>query len=278
MNKDLFIDGKEYISASRASKQFGYAQDYIGSLVRNSKVPGKMIGRTWYVDVESLIKHKNSKSQKKNPPDLIYSEEKSHTASFTDALRLENVKTSLPLLKYEQDTRSRFPELSKIRHIKSSTNDKRRKSILTAGLIAVVVFLAILIRQPLHLSKNFSLTLPQNQVSLELWNMYQAGTSFLSLLSYKTSDILKLSSNIEKQEILATPFIAEAQSDTRGIVVTKDTADHTSLVSRIKASFSDNVDVSFDEEGDSGVITPRFHDGDDTENYAFVLVPIQQTK
>jgi hypothetical protein len=62
MNKDLLIDGREYISASRASKKVGYAQDYVGELVRTGRIPGRMIGRTWYVDINALLDHKKNGS------------------------------------------------------------------------------------------------------------------------------------------------------------------------------------------------------------------------
>src|SRR3989344_6530853 len=57
----IFSDGKEYISAIRASKKIGYASDYIGQLCRAKKIPGQLIGRTWYVDYVSLVEHKKNR-------------------------------------------------------------------------------------------------------------------------------------------------------------------------------------------------------------------------
>ncbi|MBX4206233.1 hypothetical protein KW784_00350, partial [Candidatus Parcubacteria bacterium] len=61
MELDIFSHGKEYISASRAAKKTGYASDYIGQLCRGDKIPGKLIGRTWYVDLDSLLAHKRNR-------------------------------------------------------------------------------------------------------------------------------------------------------------------------------------------------------------------------
>ncbi|MCR4279339.1 MAG: tail fiber domain-containing protein [Candidatus Zambryskibacteria bacterium] len=58
MTIPIFSNGKEYISASRASEKIGYASDYIGQLSRSGKIPSKLIGRTWYVDFEALVEHK----------------------------------------------------------------------------------------------------------------------------------------------------------------------------------------------------------------------------
>lgn len=60
MNSDLYFDGKQYISSSRAAKISGYVNDYIGQLCRDGKLECRMVGRSWYVSFESLISHKNA--------------------------------------------------------------------------------------------------------------------------------------------------------------------------------------------------------------------------
>lgn len=58
MEKELFIDGKRYISSKRAAKLTGYTHDYIGQLSRADKIPGKLVGRTKFVDEEALVQYK----------------------------------------------------------------------------------------------------------------------------------------------------------------------------------------------------------------------------
>jgi hypothetical protein len=60
MNGDLYFSGKKYISSSRAAKLSGYVNDYIGQLCRDGKLECQMVGRSWYVSLESLVSHKNS--------------------------------------------------------------------------------------------------------------------------------------------------------------------------------------------------------------------------
>lgn len=55
------FDGKDYISAGRAAKLTGYTQDYVGQLARSSQILSRQIGNRWYVDRESLLKHKDEK-------------------------------------------------------------------------------------------------------------------------------------------------------------------------------------------------------------------------
>ena len=61
MDNAIFVDGKEFISAVRASKKIGYSRDYIGQLCRAKKIPGKLIGKTWYVDYSALTLHRKTR-------------------------------------------------------------------------------------------------------------------------------------------------------------------------------------------------------------------------
>ena len=51
---ELEISGKRYISTRRAAKQYKYHSDYIGQLIRGKKLLGRKVGRSWYVELESL--------------------------------------------------------------------------------------------------------------------------------------------------------------------------------------------------------------------------------
>lgn len=56
------FDGKEYVSANRASKVTGYNQDYIGQLARSGKVLSRQVGNRWYVDHVALLAHQEEKN------------------------------------------------------------------------------------------------------------------------------------------------------------------------------------------------------------------------
>ncbi len=51
---ELEIGGKRYISSRRAAKEHKYHIDYIGQLIRAGRVMGKKVGRSWYVEEQSL--------------------------------------------------------------------------------------------------------------------------------------------------------------------------------------------------------------------------------
>ncbi|NCT01837.1 hypothetical protein GW766_01115 [Candidatus Parcubacteria bacterium] len=58
------LDGVEYVKASVAAKQFRYTADYIGQLCRGKKVDARLVGRTWFVNIQSIKDHKKMRHQK----------------------------------------------------------------------------------------------------------------------------------------------------------------------------------------------------------------------
>ncbi len=51
---ELEISGKRYISTRRAAKEYKYHADYMGQLIRGKKLLGRKVGRSWYVELDSL--------------------------------------------------------------------------------------------------------------------------------------------------------------------------------------------------------------------------------
>lgn len=67
----ISIDGVEYIRASQLAKRFKYTSDYIGQLCRGGKVDAKLVGRTWYVNPDSLDGHKTTRYTKTGPAEKM---------------------------------------------------------------------------------------------------------------------------------------------------------------------------------------------------------------
>ena len=57
----VLLDGKEYLSSGRAAEVTGYHSDYVGQLARSGAVESKQVGNRWYVNKESIKKHKVEK-------------------------------------------------------------------------------------------------------------------------------------------------------------------------------------------------------------------------
>lgn len=57
----VILDGVTYVKASVAAKSFRYTSDYIGQLCRAKKVDARLVGRTWFVNIDSIREHKQNK-------------------------------------------------------------------------------------------------------------------------------------------------------------------------------------------------------------------------
>ncbi len=66
MDRVTFGDGVSYEKASVIARRFKYTADYVGQLCRGRKVDARLVGRTWYVNPDSLEKYQ---SKKKRPDD-----------------------------------------------------------------------------------------------------------------------------------------------------------------------------------------------------------------
>lgn len=77
----ISIDGVEYTKANQLAKRFKYTTDYIGQLCRADKVKAKLVGRTWYVNFESLSAHKNNRYLKSREGDSVEKQNLIHKIS-----------------------------------------------------------------------------------------------------------------------------------------------------------------------------------------------------
>jgi hypothetical protein len=62
--EEVLFDNMKYVKASVIAKEFRYTSDYIGQLCRAKKVDARLIGRSWFVNPDSLITHKKGKYSK----------------------------------------------------------------------------------------------------------------------------------------------------------------------------------------------------------------------
>ncbi|MCB9816274.1 hypothetical protein H6786_02650 [Candidatus Nomurabacteria bacterium] len=96
----VVFDGVAYIKASHAAKEFKYTSDYIGQLCRAKKIDARLVGRTWFVNPESLVEHKRNrhsqlvKKDREEQKQDIASKTKIHRKSVPAVLTPKTVKVS----------------------------------------------------------------------------------------------------------------------------------------------------------------------------------------
>lgn|GEM_PF-928275 len=64
----ISFGGKEYVRATEVAKKFRYTADYVGQLCRSGKVESRLVGRNWFVVMESVTEYRKTKhkTQKTN--------------------------------------------------------------------------------------------------------------------------------------------------------------------------------------------------------------------
>ncbi len=259
MNKDLFLEGIQYISASQAAKKIGYAGDYVGQLCRDGKVPSRMIGRTWYVDFQSLLEYKKTNKTKKKKAEEIklVSKQTSFVAAPVEKKSEENI---LPELSKNIPQKFEIPTKSRLNEVKIAPKIEQKVEAVVLR-DAKPVLSVVKVRKPIAARAFVAMMI----VAVIVGGSY----AFQKVLNQRTSNL----ATVAVQKTLPVN-----NTSAEGMVVMPDSADHAGLVAKVRSFFSDDVTVTFDEENDSGVITPVFHEGDDTEHYAFLMVPVNRTQ
>lgn len=118
----ISFEGKDYISATRASKLTGYNQDYVGQLARSGVILSRQIGNRWYVDREALVAHKREKDALLA---AVQAESVGLPKNDPRAVALENLSYAGPgpFLTYTSDEKDLMPMLKK------ANNDPLERSI-----------------------------------------------------------------------------------------------------------------------------------------------------
>lgn len=149
MTISIFSNGKEYISAIRAGELVGYSSDYVGQLCRAQKIPAKLIGRTWYVELEALEEHRRTRQLGKprgykNMAKAL--EELSEEVASVDSLEREGGDLSKAIhtgFKYMEEKREFLPALSKGEKVlvkaKKPTSSFKSFSLASLALMVVVM-------------------------------------------------------------------------------------------------------------------------------------------
>lgn len=126
--ESVVFDGKEYVKAAVLAERFQYTQDYLGQLCRAKKVDARLVGRAWYLNLDSLNTHRKAryKSLEKSTTEAS-KQDATNTQHFLTRIDVEPVlkKKTVKILKntkagdlneysvkYEKDDYSLIPRVS----------------------------------------------------------------------------------------------------------------------------------------------------------------------
>ncbi len=110
----LILKGTKYVKASKAAKDLGYSSDYVGQLCRGGTVDAHLVGRTWYVNPDTLGAHRiekkrNARVKAREHARRSIEEAKTLTVKDGDAKSYKNVA-----IRYEEDHQELIPEVRKV--------------------------------------------------------------------------------------------------------------------------------------------------------------------
>lgn len=286
MNQSIIVNEREYISAIRAAKKIGYTGDYVGQLCRAKKITGKLVGKAWYVDYNTLVEHKKNRKRGRAPvsrsqatarqktPFPIKKIEKEILEKPASPVAELRPRVGVPVPKslsnieivYEKEERPRLPGLKK-----DTSEEVVRVAKLNLRQTYAPLALSLLLLASVSLAKPELLSLAPIKNSYEKVALIFSDSREPAFVSFA---IEWLKNIFDKKSTKTNELAGTFSENKNGIVVFPESEDRIGISNRIKAIFSDNVEVNFDEEGDMGVIVPVFNEVDNSENYAFVLVPI----
>lgn len=157
MVHELVLESGSYISSKKAAEMSGYTQDYVGQLARSGQLDAKRIGGLWYVERESLARHKERADSyvPMPPPADARKQESEHILSFEGKMYISAAEAS-KVTGYNQDYVGQLARAGKIlsRQVgnrwyvdsEGIQQHKREKDALLAAVQVEAVGLA----RPLH--------------------------------------------------------------------------------------------------------------------------------
>lgn len=239
MNTSLFSEGKEYVLATTAAKNFEYSKEYLLLLIKQEKIDGKKFGNRWYVHIPSA-ENFFVQLQKSNKEwrEKIREERKRELALNTDDVVLK------------------------------VSDEHRRVAVVETFAI---LFIGSVIGSIVYFTGQNNNTVVATQrtpimehVAITLYEIItdERPNSNLAAVAIPESTILDR----------AEPINVDGENDS--LVVFKEDTEHAQKIESIRQSFSDPLTVTIDATNtDTGVIIPKFRDGDG-EAYRFLMVSV----
>jgi hypothetical protein len=147
----LTLNGRTYVKASKAARDLGYASDYVGQLCRSGSVDAHLVGRTWYVNPDTLGAHR---MEKKRNARVKAREHARKSIEEARSLRVQQDTKSFKniAIRYEGDAEELIPEVRKVaveehlhrvpkekedRNEKGYTIENENKKVILSGTLTV---------------------------------------------------------------------------------------------------------------------------------------------
>lgn len=224
------------LSSVEAGRRFGYTKDYVAKLAREGKITATRIGRQWFVEESSLNDFITKAEQAKR--------------EHAERIRQER-KVELSASVGERAVVAHQTRAIVVR--------PRALALIESGVIMILGVLLgsfLFSLEGARHAGTFSFEAPVDALSRLAGQTYGALGGLDKEGVEEDSESNSISPSPSREALIIAPIESEKAED-------------------IATSFSDEVDVTFDEDGKSGVITPTFKEANDPYAYRFMLVPMK---
>ncbi len=109
----LVLNGKSYVKASKAARDLGYTSDYVGQLCRGGHVDAHLVGRTWYVNPDTLTVHRTEKKRNARVKAREYAKKAIEESRSLSVTKTKNTYRNIPI-RYEGDKTDLIPATRKV--------------------------------------------------------------------------------------------------------------------------------------------------------------------
>ncbi len=108
--ESVVFEGKEYVKASVLAARFRYTADYLGQLCRGRKVDARLVGRAWYINLDSLNTHRSGRYKTSKAPDKTEVASKKPSSNYLSRIDVEPIlkKKTVSLVKSTKGSLSEF--------------------------------------------------------------------------------------------------------------------------------------------------------------------------
>lgn len=239
-----------FLSSIEAGKRFGYSNDYIARLAREQKIIGRQAGRQWLIEIASLEQFLAEADRAK----------KAHAEKVRESRRKER-----------EAYQARAPQEPKASAVAASLQPPMvaplPPRVATLAKTGIVVAMGAFVGVGMYLGAPL-----MHQGTAQSAGIFEMFSTLASRVYHFGNEAPVVTVSVEK---LAEPAHDGAETvsgaPSEGLIVYPD--DGTRDPEEIAESFSDDVTVTEDPDGKSGIITPQFKEGEG-DPYRYLIVPI----
>ena len=257
MSSSIQFQGKQYLSSKEAGSISGYTNDYISRLAREGKIDATRVGTQWFVEPKSLDAFlQNALKVREARKEMLRAERKKERTTFA--------LPGTPVLARAMS----MPSPLSARPFDFSGEHSAAHQTALLAVLSGVALATIFVLLPTTISSQNTASLVSGVQRLGSVASLNFELPYFSVLE----DMISLRWFGGLFAVTEVPASQSAAGDLEGIVVMPSTTPEKTLAA-VRNSFSDNVEVSLDKGGRSGVIKPVFKEGVGN-TYRFVMVPL----